>query len=87
MMVLVVFCLYGCFSKPQLANLPAPVAVTSGTQYWVVADTPSTGTGSDFYGDWAFVPPKSLLGWNTGGGWLLFPGDEEPAGAVYGTIP
>ena len=71
------------------ANIPS-TAVTAGTQYWVVADTPSTGTGSDFYGVWAFVSPsKSLVGADLGGGgWFSFGAAiQEPAGAVYGTIP
>lgn len=69
------------------ANFPA-VAVTSGTQYWVVADTPATGTGSDFEGVWSFVPPsKDIVGAAYGGGaWSSFAAPiEEPAGAVYGT--
>lgn len=32
-----------------IANFAA-VAVTGGAQYWVVADTPLTGTGNDFFG-------------------------------------
>jgi len=55
-----------------------------------VADTTSTGTGSDFLGVWAFVPPSKLLvGADLGGGgWFSFQATvEEPAGAVYGTIP
>jgi len=66
------------------------VAVTAGTQYWVVADTPAAGTGSDFYGVWAFVPPSKLsVGADVGGGgWFSFQASvQEPAGAVYGTIP
>src|SRR5450755_1283125 len=60
------------------ANIPS-TAVTAGTQYWVVADTPSTGTGSDFYGVWAFVPPsKSLVGADLGGGWLVLVRGRHP---------
>lgn len=75
--------------KLAIANLPS-VAVTAGTQYWVVADTPSTGTGSDFYGVWSFIPPSKLLvGADlAGGGWFSFQATtQEPAGAVYGSIP
>jgi hypothetical protein len=72
-----------------IANFTASVPVTQGTQYWVVADTPSSGTGSDFQGVWNFVPQEPMsYGLNIGTGWfteLAFL--EEPAGAVYGTIP
>ena len=66
-----------------------PVAVTAGTQYFVTADTPTTGTGSDFSGNWEFViatipqaanvPPFGWYGYNVG--------PEEAAGEVLGTIP
>lgn len=70
------------------ANIPS-TAVTAGSRYWVVADTVSAGTGSDFLGVWAWVPPaKSLIGIDMGGGWVSFgPTIEEPAGAVLGSIP
>ncbi len=66
----------------------SPVAVTGGTQYWVVADTPLTGTGSDFWGGWAFVvqgkhPPLAAGAIS----WVLVPSLSEPAGEVLGTIP
>ena len=72
-----------------VANFGAGVAVIAGTQYWVVADTPSSGTGSDFRGLWAFVPPsKKLVGQNLGQSWYTIPAAiQDPAGAVYGTIP
>jgi len=72
-----------------IANFTA-VAVTAGTQYWVVADTPATGTGSDFNGAWAFIPPyNNFTATNfDGNGWYAQQGAIfEPAGAVYGTIP
>jgi len=72
-----------------VANLHQ-VAVIAGTQYWVVADTPSSGTGSDFNGTWAWVPPtKNFVADDVGNGaWNSFPGViEELAGAVYGTTP
>jgi hypothetical protein len=73
-----------------IANFHA-VAVTAGTQYWVVADTPGTGTGSDFDGGWAFVPPSKnlIVGVDIkSGGWYSFPAViSEPAGAAYGTVP
>jgi hypothetical protein len=70
------------------AVFSAGVAVTAGTQYWIVADTPSTGTGSNFYGSWDFIYPAYLNAYNTGSGWNSF--DEYTywsAAAVYGTIP
>lgn len=66
-----------------------PVAVTGGTRYWVVADTPLTGTGSDFNGDWGMiVKPVILMATNfDSGGWTGFNADQLVAGAVLGTIP
>jgi hypothetical protein len=66
-----------------------PLAVTAATQYWVVGDTPLTGTGSDFEGWWAFVvqgttPP---VGTYYEESWSTTPGLEEAAGEVLGTIP
>ncbi len=60
------------------------VAVTAGVQYWIVADTPVSGTGSDFAGVWAFVPPsKNLAGINSGSSWVSFPASiHEPASAA-----
>jgi len=64
------------------------VAVTGGTQYWVVADTPLTGTGSDFQGVWDFVAVDVPQAVNIkGGGWYGFSGLYEVAGQVLGTIP
>lgn len=65
------------------------VSVLAGTQYWIVADTPLSGQGSDFAGVWDFVPPaKTTVGANEGGSWFSFQASiSEPAGAVYGTIP
>jgi hypothetical protein len=72
-----------------IANLPTSVAVTAGTQYWVVADTPLTGTGSDLFGAWEWVavtPYQAAI--VADGGWFSFNGFEEnPAGAVFGTLP
>lgn len=67
----------------------SPVAVTAGTRYWVVADTPLTGTGSDFFGEWEWVSKASVLwaGDQGGAGWYQVASDGLPAGAVLGTIP
>lgn len=66
-----------------------PIAVTAGTKYWVVADTPLGGTGSDFFGSWECVA-KTGVEWAQdfhGQGWNLTPSDDLFAGAVLGTIP
>lgn len=67
----------------------SPVSVIGGNQYWVVADTPLTGTGSDFSGVWDFtVTPNYPQAGNVGGGWFAFEGFAfKPAGEVLGTIP
>jgi hypothetical protein len=65
----------------------AEAIFTAGTQYWVVANTPTTGTGSDFEGVWDFVPQSYVVGGDFGSGWtpiLVFV--QVPAGAVFGTI-
>jgi hypothetical protein len=71
-----------------VADFP-PIAVTEGTQYWVVADTPLTGTGSDFSGAWyTVVKPLIPQALNLGGvGWSTFNADGLQAGEVLGTIP
>jgi hypothetical protein len=79
---------YTC-CKTAIVNIPS-VALTAGVQYWVVADTPATGTGSDFDGVWDFVPASKILvgAAEAGGAWFSFAaGLNEPAGAVYGTTP
>jgi hypothetical protein len=64
------------------------LAVAAGTRYWVVADSPLTGTGSDFDGSWDWVAkPIILVAGNHGDGWSGFNGDALPAGEVLGTIP
>ncbi len=78
---------YGTCCALAVADF-TPVAVTAGTQYWVVGDTPSAGTGSDFMGTWDWVV-KNLGEWASGSpyGWSGIPVDGEPAGEVLGTIP
>jgi hypothetical protein len=65
------------------------VPVAGGTRYWVVADTPKTGRGSDFLGEWAgAVSPVLTLAANVAGtGWVAFNGNGLPAGEVLGTVP
>jgi len=80
----------GVFSCCQLAVANfSSVPVNGGTQYWVVADTPKTGQGSDFLGEWAgAVSPVLPLAANAAGtGWVTFNGNGLPAGDVRGTIP
>jgi hypothetical protein len=67
-----------------VANFEPKVAVTGGQQYWVVANTPSSGAGSDFFGVWC-VTVAPTVGIDTGSGWGAY--HEAAAGAVYGTIP
>ena len=65
-----------------------PVAVTAGTRYWVVANTPASGQGSDFVGVWDWVSKIILFGGSNGvDGWQGINVDGLPAGAVLGTIP
>lgn len=80
--------LYGTCCTLTIASFP-PVSLTAGTQYWIVADTPLTGTGSDFYGTWDFVAPNLfLMAGDRGAGWSAFDGlNNNSAGEVLGTIP
>lgn len=70
-----------------IANF-APLAVTGGIQYWVVVDTPLTGTGSDFDGTWDMVAAIVPIAFNNDSfGWYTSTGNDLPAGAVLGTTP
>jgi hypothetical protein len=80
--------LWGTCCTLTVASFP-PVALTAGTQYWMVADTPLTGTGSDFYGTWDFIAPNLFLeAGDRGAGWYAFYGlNNTSAGELLGTIP
>jgi len=70
------------------ANLTTTVSLTAATQYWIVAETPTSGMGSDFSGIWYFVPLKPLNSFNNGTSWSSFGGyEQDPVGRVFGTIP
>jgi hypothetical protein len=65
-----------------------PVSVTAGTQYWVVADTPVSGEGSDFVGVWDWVSKIEIFGGTNGtSGWVASDAITLPAGEVLGTVP
>lgn len=64
-----------------------PVAVTAGTQYWVAANEPLHGPGSDFDGGWSWVVKQIPTAINDGFGWFPQSADEVVAGEVLGTIP
>ena len=78
---------YGTCCTLTIANF-TPLAVTAGTRYWVVANAPATGTGSDFVGVWDWVSKIILFGGSNGvDGWVGENTDGLPAGEVMGTIP
>jgi hypothetical protein len=64
------------------------LALNAGTQYWIVANTPISGQGSDFVGVWNWNH-KTLpyAASNSVNGWFAEIGDTWPAGAVLGTVP
>jgi hypothetical protein len=64
-----------------------PVAVTSGTQYWVAANAPLTGTGSDFAGGWNWVVKQIPGAVDYGFGFFSMDADGVAAGEVLGTTP
>ena len=66
----------------------APVPVSGGVQYWVVADTPLTGVGSDFNGEWSVAANTTIsFAADDGTGWFLDSAVLLPSGVVLGTIP
>jgi hypothetical protein len=67
----------------------APLGVIGGTRYWIVADSPVTGLGSDFEGVWDTVSTRVILvGFNFDStGWQETNADSLLAGAVLGSIP
>ena len=78
-----------CCDLPGLYVTP-PLAVTAGTRYWIVADTPTTGTGDDFEGVWNFVYETPFLQASNVGGfqWSQTHGGlNEAAVGVFGSIP
>ena len=79
---------FGTCCTLTVANF-SPVAVTAGVRYWVTADTPLTGTGSDFEGVWDWVAkPIYPQARNKGAGWVVLNGTPaESAGEVLGTTP
>jgi len=64
-----------------------PTAVSAGAQYWVVANTPLTGVGSDFYGTWEKAGKVIPFAVNRGSSWFAGSADVLPAGEVLGTVP
>ena len=78
---------YGTCCTLAIADF-TPVPVTAGTKYWVVADTPLSGTGSDSSAGWEWAA-KTGVQWASGSSnyWNLLPSDALPAGQVLGPIP
>jgi len=81
---------FGTCCKMASWSLATPLAVSAGTQYWIVVDTPASGPGSDFYGAWNFVFPTPFTqASNEGGfGWgQQKTGYLQTAAGVFGTTP
>jgi len=66
--------------------LEKKISVLAGAQYWVVADEPATGTGSDSAALWDTVFPSVPEAVNTGE-WFPFNGNSRFGLAVLGTVP
>jgi hypothetical protein len=78
---------FGACCTLAIANF-TPLAVTGGTQYWVVASAPVSGQGSDFVGVWNWVFKEIIFGGTNGvNGWYAINVDSLPAGRVLGTVP
>lgn len=71
-----------------IANF-TPVVVTGGTQYWVVVNTPLSGKGSDFTGQWcnSARPLLKMAAMGAGSPWYVMGANLLVAGEVLGTIP
>jgi hypothetical protein len=78
---------FGKCCKLVTVKFKAPgIAVTAGTQYWIVA-TPDDGVAPDFTGAWAFSN-LDWIGFDLGqAGWTSSNISYWPAGNVLGTIP
>jgi hypothetical protein len=66
------------------------LAVTHGTQYWVVADTPPSGTGAGFMGVWdGVLIASTVVGFDDENqGWTKTTNNAfDAAGEVLGTVP
>jgi hypothetical protein len=76
---------FGSCCTLVIASLGTPgVALTAGTQYWVVAQADDTHAPT-FTGAWALA--NNFIAYNAAqGGWANFPSAPE-AGAVKGTVP
>jgi hypothetical protein len=77
----------GTCCKLATWHLSAGVPVAAKTQYWVVADTPATGTGSDTAAVWDGVFPIYPEAFNSGIEWHPSSGDNRFGLAVLGTVP
>lgn len=80
---------WGTCCTLAIANFTPTVAVTAGTQYWLVADGPLSGTGSDFGAMWDLVYITFPMSFDeSDAGWFAATVDDGlPAGEVLGTIP
>jgi len=76
---------FGTCCTVLMATIPS-TALTAHTQYWIVADTVTTGTGDDSEDVWDAAPAIIIGADVNAGGWFSFPANV-PAGAVYGSIP
>ncbi len=68
-------------------RLDKEVSLLAGAQYWVVADAPATGTGSNSAAVWDVVFPSVPEAFNEGSGWSQSNGDTRFGLAVLGTVP
>jgi len=82
---------FGTCCKLATAKFSSGAPVSAGTQYWVVAETPTSGTGSDTWAAWDFVNLPNFLFANevNGAGWISTNSSASapPAGTVLGTVP
>ncbi len=83
---------FGTCCKLATAKFPSGASVTAGSQYWVVAEEPTSGTGSDTWVAWSWVNLPNFLfaGNDNGAGWVstnTTVSSPPPAGSVLGTVP
>lgn len=67
-------------------HLSKGASLRAGVQYWVVADAPASGAGSNSAAVWDIIFPAAPEASNQGT-WFPLDGNSRFGGAVFGTVP
>jgi hypothetical protein len=77
----------GTCCKVATWHMKPGLSVSGGLQYWIVADAPAVGKGSDSAALWEITFPTYPQAFNDGTSWFSVNGNSRLAGAVLGTVP